>query len=401
MEGKKPYSDTLDGHCCLSSGPRGVALIPGFAVTTDAEGVVANLYDKGTAKLKLRDGAQVSLDMETRYPADGKVVISIGAGTTMSFALKVRVPEWCRESSISVNGTRAETTEARGYRVIQRNWSQGDKIELNFKLEPRLIVGEHSNQGRAALLYGPLVLAADESLLAETGQRLTSFVIRNTNLSEMAVSPEPATGAFKTWVGAQVFALNATARKSDTPVKLRLIPFAEAGGTGSKYKVWLPLPRGASSNLLFDEAESRSREGNLSGAINDDDFQNPVVTFNNKPAKEDWYAITLDTPAAIRRIVFAHGKSFHDGGWFDASAGNPRVQIQREREGAWETVGELADYPKTTASEDAGIKPGQIFTLKLAEPLRVSAVRVVGIPACGDNPKQAFSSCAELQAFAE
>src|SRR2546426_2432532 len=25
MEGKKPYSSTLDGHCCLSSGPRGVA----------------------------------------------------------------------------------------------------------------------------------------------------------------------------------------------------------------------------------------------------------------------------------------------------------------------------------------------------------------------------------------
>jgi hypothetical protein len=198
-----------------------------------------------------------------------------------------------------------------------------------------------------------------------------------------------------------VFSVNAAGRKSATPVKVRLIPFAEAGGTGSKYKVWLPLPRGASSNLLFDEAESRSREGNLSGAINDDDLQNPVVTFNNKPAKEDWYAITLDTPAAIRRIVFAHGKSFHDGGWFDASAGKPRVQVQREHEGAWETVGELADYPNTTASEDAGIKPGQTFTLKLSEPLKVSAVRVVGIPACGDNPKQAFSSCAELQAFAE
>ena len=47
MEGKKPYSSTLDGHCCLSSGPRGVALIPTFAVTTDADGVVVNLYDAG------------------------------------------------------------------------------------------------------------------------------------------------------------------------------------------------------------------------------------------------------------------------------------------------------------------------------------------------------------------
>ena len=401
MEGKKPYSDTLDGHCCLSSGPRGVALIPGFAVTTDAEGVVANLYDKGTATLNLHDGAQISLAVETRYPADGKVVISIGAGTKKAFALKLRLPEWCRESSISVNGTGTETTETRGYRVIQRTWSQGDRIELTLKLEPRLIVGDHSNQGKVALLYGPLVLAADELLLPESGQRLTSFAIRNTNLSEMAVSPEPAAGPFKTWAGAQVFSINAAVRKSATPVKLRLIPFAEAGGTGSNYKVWLPLPRRASSNLLFDEAESRSREGNLSGAINDDDLQNPVVTFNNKPAKEDWYAITLDTPASIWRIVFTHGKSFHDGGWFDASVGKPRVQVQREREGAWETIGELTDYPPATATNDAGLKPAQAFTLKLAQPMKVSAVRVIGIPACGDNPKQAFSSCAELQAFAE
>jgi hypothetical protein len=28
-----------------------------------------------------------------------------------------------------------------------------------------------------------------------------------------------------------------------------------------------------------------------------------------------------------------------------------------------------------------------------------TAVRIMGKPACGDNPREAFSSCAELQAF--
>src|SRR5664280_1049459 len=55
MEGKKPYTSNLDGQCCLSSGPRGVALIPTFAVTTDAGGIVINLYEAGTATLTLRD----------------------------------------------------------------------------------------------------------------------------------------------------------------------------------------------------------------------------------------------------------------------------------------------------------------------------------------------------------
>lgn len=41
------------------------------------------------------------------------------------------------------------------------------------------------------------------------------------------------------------------------------------------------------------------------------------------------------------------------------------------------------------------------FTLKLAKPETFVAVCVVGVPASGDNPQQAFSSCAELPAFAE
>ena len=81
MEGKKPYSSTLDGHCCLSSGPRGVALIPTFAVTTDADGVVVNLFDAGTAKLKLRDGTQVTLTTTTRFPSDGNIRMTVTPAT--------------------------------------------------------------------------------------------------------------------------------------------------------------------------------------------------------------------------------------------------------------------------------------------------------------------------------
>jgi len=111
--------------------------------------------------------------------------------------------------------------------------------------------------------------------------------------------------------------------------------------------------------------------------------------------------VTLTAPAQIRRVVFMHGNNFHDGGWFDASAGKPKVQIQREKDGAWETIGVLTDYPATTATGNADIHPGQAFTLRLAEPVSALAVRVLGVPACGDNPQQKFSSCAELQAFAQ
>ena len=138
----------------------------------------------------------------------------------------------------------------------------------------------------------------------------------------------------------------------------------------------------------------------MNGSINDDDFQSTVVTWDNKPAGQDWFAVSLDQPMRISRVVFTHGMNFHDGGWFDTRGGKPRVEIQAAPKGAWQPLGELTDYPVTTATDSGGLKDGQPFVCKLDKPVQVYGVRVIGKPACGDSPKQAFSTCAELEAFA-
>ena len=87
---------------------------------------------------------------------------------------------------------------------------------------------------------------------------------------------------------------------------------------------------------------------------------------------------------------------------FDTSAGKPVVQIQRGKGSAWESVGELADYPATTPTDNSGLKQGQKFALRLAAPVEVFGVRVLGAPSCGNDPKkQVYVSCAELEAFAD
>ncbi len=408
MEGKKPYSATLDGHCCLSSGPRGVSLIPTFATSTDAEGVVVNLYEAGKAAVKLRNGTEVTLVTETQFPASERIRITINPTGKKKFAVKLRLPAWCRAATITFEGQKLEPTIGPdGYATIRRVWSPGDLLELNFPSEPRVILGNHLNQDKAAVLCGPLVLAADEGLLADLGQTINSISLAGADLAALKVSPELAAGDYRSWPGARVFRVNAIARKATATLKagaaitIPLVPFADVGVTGGRYKVWLPLPQFKSANLLLGGQESRSRQGNMDGSICDDDAQSAVVTYDAKPAKEDWFAVALTEPVKLSRIVFAHGKNFHDGGWFDASAGKPKVQVQRTKDGAWETIGELTDYPATTASNNAKLKNGQTFTLKLAQSLTATAIRVIGVPAGGDNPKQAFSSCAELQAFAE
>jgi len=203
-------------------------------------------------------------------------------------------------------------------------------------------------------------------------------------------------------------------------VKLEL--WNQASGWNNEFAYWQGLSINRGVSLLKAGKESRSRQGNQEGSINDGNFGTFVVTYGGSHAEEDWFAVSLDEAVTISTVVFCHGKTFPDGGWFDTSDGKPKVQVQLTQDGDWETVGELSDYPKTTAeknggltegaqvlnamtgqmvaSEDnGGLTEGQQFTCELPKPVKAFAVRVIGKPASGINPQGAFSSCAELQAF--
>ena len=239
MEGKKPYSDTLDGHCCLSSGPRGMALIPTFAVTTDAEGVVVNLYEAGNADLRLHDGNAVKLAVDTQYPAAERIAMTVDAAAAGEFVLKLRIPAWCDAPALRINGLPCDAKLIAGdYASIRRTWTKGDKVELDLPMKARLVVGDHKNQGKAAVLYGPLVLAADEALADR--RDISALALAVPGSSALAITPEPAPERLKTWPSAQVFVINGADRQTSA-APLRLAPFADAGITGTSYKVWLPL----------------------------------------------------------------------------------------------------------------------------------------------------------------
>lgn len=406
LQGKKPYSDTLDGHCCLSSGPRGVALIPTFATTIDADGVAINLYEAGEATLTLRDNSEVTLTTATRFPSEELIGIVVSPAAPKSFTVKLRIPAWCRDAAVRVNGKSTKFNSGLdGYAAIRREWKRGDRIDLQLKLEPRVVVGDRGNEGKVAVLYGPLVLATDEATLDAKGSTLTKVCAAGPDPAKWNVVPEPAPDRFRSWAAAQVFRVNAVARKhtdppeTGSPMQIGLVPFADAGGQGTHYKVWLPYgqPR-PDRNLLRTGVEGRSRKPHV-GSIIDGDLETIAATFENRRAAEDWFAVALEDPARVGRVVFFHGKTFHNGGWFDARDGKPSVQIQTAPDGEWQTVGELKDYPATTATNAAGLKGGERFTCELANPMEVVSVRVIGKPASGNNPKQAFASCAELQAF--
>ena len=144
-----------------------------------------------------------------------------------------------------------------------------------------------------------------EALLTGANVSLEQLALAKTAPDGLGIAPQDGQGEWRTWAGAKLYQVNADTRKSGTPFTTLLVPFAEAGATGSRYKVWLPVAGQPVANLLLDGTESRSRQGNVSGSINDDDPQSLVTTFDGKPAAEDWFAVTLDQPVSARRVV--HG----------------------------------------------------------------------------------------------
>jgi DUF1680 family protein len=406
LEGKKPYDSGI--NCCHSSGPRGMALAVQAAYLRGnsdlgPDSLIVDTLETSRAELDL-GGGRVTVSQESKFPRSGESLLTLHMARPATFGLLVRVPKWAKvpplvsEFKITINdGPSFSAGTSSGYAAVAprgqlREWKDGDRIKLTYRLAARLVLGHFGDTGRAALAWGPFILAYDASMNPGLPSASTLGLLSD----NPPFSLEPGPGL--------KFRARVVGRKTDDPKSAVFVPFADAGASGGAYRVWLRAPGiepAKDLSLLAGGEEGRSRLGNQNGSIVDGDPGSFVVTYDGSPAREDWYAVTLPDPARIGRVVFAHGRNFHDGGWFIASNGKPRVQVQRTKGGRWETVGELASYPATTATDPAGIQRGQSFELRLDRPVSAVAVRVIGTPSRGDNSNQAFSSCGELQAFAE
>lgn len=404
LEGRKPYGPGI--NCCVSSGPRGMALAPLVGCMVGREKdiplITLNYFENAEYKVNIGD-AILQIVQKSEFPIVGKARISFNltdktgksfpANKSVNFGLKIRCPDWARPIEIQYKNSplAAELTE--GWLVVEpRSWNNGDALDVSFNLEGKMIIGTHGNDGLTALSWGPFVLAfdANDNKNLPTPSRIGLWGADGGGLVKLK-SANPLRFESKVRV-----------KKDADPVNAVFRTFADAGSDGGIYRVWLRSPsREIPENLslLSGGKEDRSRRGNVAGSIVDGDRATYVVTFDGKMAAEDFYSVILDSPASIKRIIFCHGHNFHDGGWFDTTAGKPLVQIKREPQAEWETIGRLDSYPDTTADKAPTIKDGQPFEFVLNEPIKAIGIRITGKPSCGDNPKQAFSSCAELEAY--
>ncbi|HQY06230.1 MAG TPA: glycoside hydrolase family 127 protein [Lacunisphaera sp.] len=243
-DNRKPFSADFSGHCCLSSGPRGITLLPMVASATDADGIVVNFFESGESTFTLADGRRVTLQTTTDYPLGETVHFTLvhvdGSGP---FGIKIRIPGWARQATLDVASTTINGTP-RTYQTIKRDWQIGDTFEMRVPARPRLVMGAHGNAGLAALTYGPLVLSADDRV--NPAQKIGTFQIYQQNIEAINFTVVPPAETAALAPGVPVFQITAASipevakgpRTLDIPV--RFVPFAEAGNN-SRYKVWVPV----------------------------------------------------------------------------------------------------------------------------------------------------------------
>jgi DUF1680 family protein len=397
LAGKKPYDAGM--NCCTSSGPRGIALLTTFAYTLAPGAVGVNLYEDSSLRFD-SGGVKVKLRQKTRYPLEGKVEILVEPERPLWLELRCRVPGWCAKYTAKINGQPLPVAARAGeYLRLSREWGRGDCLELDFAMPTVIVAGTYTNRGSVALRRGPLVLALDARLNPGLSPGLVSPVPESDGTARLHAAIDagcPASIAFggEGFVPGSDPAHGAALRK----VPIVLSAFADAGQTKSAFVVWFPTPErlGKTTAAPFRLCkESYSRPGNLEGSITDGDATTCRVTYDGNQRPEDWFAVERSSPVTIDAVTYAHGRTFHDGGWWDASKGKPRIQVKKSLAGAWEDVAVLDAYPATTATDSKQLVDGQSFTARF-QAVAIVGIRVIGAPACGDNPKQNFTSCAEL-----
>ncbi|NUR28443.1 MAG: glycoside hydrolase family 127 protein, partial [Catenulispora sp.] len=142
--------------CCPPNVMRLLASLPHYFASTDADGLQLHQYATGSY-----DGA---VRVETGYPWDGGVAVTIERGG--EWTLSLRVPAWCEEFDAAVNGvTAVPSGTGAGWLRIRRDWQAGDVVSLNLAMPVRLTAADprvDAVRGCAAIERGPLVYCLEE-----------------------------------------------------------------------------------------------------------------------------------------------------------------------------------------------------------------------------------------------
>ena len=152
--------------CCPPNVMRLLASLGHYIATRDRTGLQVHQYAPARIATALATGGAVRLRMETRYPWEGAVRLTVEESDGRSWPLALRIPEWSAgRAAVRVNGAPA-TPDGHGYLRLEQPWRPGDTVELDLPMDARLIEPHpaiEATRGCLAIERGPLVYCVEQA----------------------------------------------------------------------------------------------------------------------------------------------------------------------------------------------------------------------------------------------
>ncbi|MDR0731700.1 MAG: glycoside hydrolase family 127 protein [Treponema sp.] len=151
--------------CCPPNLARIIASLGSYVHSAGTDTVYTHLYLGSEARLSLA-GRGLTIKTETAYPWEGQVHISLGLEKKTAFTYGLRIPSWCKSFSLKLNGGEAAYTLHQGYALLNREWQDGDSLDLSLDMPVSLMEANphvRDNRGKVAVMRGPLVYCLEEN----------------------------------------------------------------------------------------------------------------------------------------------------------------------------------------------------------------------------------------------
>jgi uncharacterized protein len=151
--------------CCPPNLMRFLATLPAQIATVDDRGIQILQFATGTLEARV-DGGIVGLEVTTDYPWTDEVEVVVIRSIADPWTLSIRVPEWCPEATLTLDGSTVLARTGPGLMELTRTWEAGERIALQLRMEPRVTVPDpriDSLRQTVALERGPVVYAVEDA----------------------------------------------------------------------------------------------------------------------------------------------------------------------------------------------------------------------------------------------
>lgn len=152
--------------CCPPNLARMIASVEDHIYTQTEDTLHTHLYIASKVKTLL-SGSEVEITQSHQYPWYGNITLTVGTATAVSFKWALRIPGWCKQAKVLINGEPVSLDHLeKGYVYLDRIWNNGDIVTLELSMPVERVRSNplvSMNQGQTALQRGPVVYCVEEA----------------------------------------------------------------------------------------------------------------------------------------------------------------------------------------------------------------------------------------------